>query len=85
MWAVSPKSAPKEIAERGFRPRAIVVDPAALLESRGAEVVRYLSRYSALTAASVFSISSAATRTEVADLLDALHRLEEAANLRTNW
>lgn len=84
MWAVSLKNAAREITQRGFRPRAIVVDPAALLESRGAELARYLGSYSDLATAAIFSISSAAKRVEVADLIGALRRLERAASLRTS-
>jgi hypothetical protein len=76
MWAVSVKNAAREVAKRGFRARAIVVDPAALLESRGAELARYLCSYSILTTAPVFSISSAAKRVELVELLGELHRLQ---------
>lgn len=74
--AVSLLSSAKEINARRFRPRAIVVDPAAVLESRGGELARCLGSYSGLAAAPIFSISSAAKRVEVADLIGALHRLE---------
>ena len=76
MWAVSSQDATREMAETGFRPRAIVVDPAVLLAPGGDELVRYLSD-SPSAAIPVFSISSAAKRVELAELLDALRRLEE--------
>jgi hypothetical protein len=75
MWAVCSQDAAKEMAEVGYRPRAIVVDPAVLLEPGGGELVRYLSD-SPAAAIPVFSISSAAKRVELAELLDALRRLE---------
>lgn len=77
MWAVSLRNAAHEITQRGFRPRAIVVDPAALLEARGAELAGYLGSHPDLSTASIFSVSSAARRVEVADLVGALRRLEE--------
>ncbi|OFX20240.1 MAG: hypothetical protein A2V77_16690 [Anaeromyxobacter sp. RBG_16_69_14] len=77
MRAVSFKGAAMETTERGFRPRAIVLDPAVLLEPGGDELVRFLSGSPALAAVPVFSISSAAKRVELAELLCTLRRLEE--------
>ena len=62
-----------EVMQRG-QPGAIVVDPATVLEPGAGELVRYLSASPGLP---VFSISSAAKRVELAELLGALHRLEE--------
>jgi hypothetical protein len=83
MRAVSLENAPREIAEKGFRPRAVVVDPAVLLEPRGGEVARYLAGSAALAAVPVLSISSAARRVELEDLLGALHRLQQVTSLHT--
>ena len=66
-----------EVVQRGYRPGAIVVDPTTVLEPGGDELVRYLSDLPGLADVPVFSISSAATRVELADLLGALRRLEE--------
>ncbi len=77
MWAVSLKDAAQVTAEGGFRPRAIVVDPAALLEPGSDKLVRCLAALPALTGIPAFSVSSAAKRDELAWLLGALHRLEE--------
>jgi hypothetical protein len=82
MRTVSLEDAPREIAEKGFRPRAVVVDPAVLLEPNGGELARYLAGSAALTAIPVLSISSAARRVELEDLLGALHRLQRTTNLR---
>ena len=71
------EAAALETADRGFRPRAIVLDPAVLLEPGGDELVRYFSGSTALAAVPVFSISSAAKRVELAELLCALRRLGE--------
>ncbi len=76
MWAVSFHDAATEMAEKGFRPRAIVIDPAVLLDPGGDEFVRYLAG-SPAAAIPVFSISSVARRVELAELLDTLRRLEE--------
>ncbi len=75
MRAVSFEGAAMETTERGVRPRAIVLDPAVLLEPGGDELVRFLSGSPALAAVPVFSISSAAKRVELAELLCALRRL----------
>ncbi len=64
-----------KVVQRGYRPRAVVVDPAIVLEPGAGELVRYLSD-SPAAAIPVFSISSAAKRVELAELLDALRRLE---------
>ena len=75
MRAVYVEDAAIEIAENGFRPQAIVIDLATVLEPGGAELVRYLARSSALAAVTVFSISAAMKRLELAGLLGTLHRL----------
>ena len=66
-----------EVVQRGYRPGAIVVDPATVLEPGAGELVRYLSGSPGLAAVPVFSISSAAKRVELAELLGALRRFEE--------
>jgi hypothetical protein len=84
MRAVAFKDAMTEIAEKGFRPRAVVVDPAVLLELRGDELVRYFAESPALAGVPILSISSAAKRVEIASLLGILHQLEEGpASVRT--
>jgi hypothetical protein len=77
MRAVSLHDAAMEMAEKGFRPRAIVVDPLVLLEPGGGELVGCLAGSPALAAVPILSISSAAQRVEIAELLDTLRRLEE--------
>ena len=83
MRAVSLENAPREFTEKGLQPRAVVVDPAVLLEPRGDELARYLAGSAALATVPVLSISSAARRVELAELLSSLHRLTKATNLHT--
>jgi len=75
MRAVYVEDAAVEIAENGFRPQAIVIDPATVLEPGGAERVRYLAVSPVLAAVPVFSISAAMKRLELAGLLGTLRRL----------
>jgi hypothetical protein len=77
MRAVSFHDAAMEMAEKGFRPRAIVVDPSVLLEPGGGELVGYLAG-SPAAALPIISISSAAQRVEIAELIDTLRQLEDS-------
>jgi hypothetical protein len=76
MWAVSLKTAAED---KGFHPRAIVVDPAVLLEPHGDRLAKYLASSPATAAIPVLSVSSASKRVEIVELLETLHRLEEDA------
>jgi hypothetical protein len=78
MWAVciEKSGAVMDVVQRGYRPEAIVVDPAAVLEPGAGELVRYFAESPVLAGVPLFSISSAAKRVEVAGLLDTLRRLE---------
>ncbi len=78
MWAtcIEKVGTVLKVVQRGYRPRAVVVDPAIVLEPGAGELVGYFAESPALAGVPVFSISSAAKRVEIAGLLDALRRLE---------
>ncbi len=66
-----------EAVEQGFRPGAIVVDPATVLEPGGGELVRYLAGSPALAAVPVFSISGVMKRLDLAELVATLRECEQ--------
>ncbi len=68
-----------EIVEEGFRPNAVVVEPGAVLEPGGSELVQYLTRSPALASIPIFSISGVVKRLEMETLIAGLRRLGEAA------
>ena len=68
-----------EIVEEGFRPNAVVVEPRAVLEPGGSELVQYLTRSPALASIPIFSISGVVKRLEMETLIAGLRRLGEAA------
>lgn len=63
------------VAQEGLRPRAIVVDPDAVLEPGGGELVRLLIGSPMLAPVPIFSISAAVKRLELARLIGELRLL----------
>lgn len=72
--------AANEVMDEGFRPEAMVIDLALVLEPGGDERVRYLAGTPALTTIPVLSISSVMRRPELQELLATLRRKGEGGD-----
>ena len=82
VWAVCVGEVGEAIhaVRSGFRPDAVVIDPAAVLERGGDVLSGHLARWPALSGIPVFSISAAVGRHEVAGLLGRLGELGPRAH-----